>query len=379
MARSPGDILDRRYRLRRLIARSEDAELFEAAHVHLPRTVAVRVLDRGASERLRGKLVREAELLERARHRSILSVLDVAETPEGEPYLVTEALTGRPLDGVLAVRGTLPADEAIPVALDLADALAHAHSLGIAHAGLAPSSVLLGTSGGQRASAPPGGAPSVAKLLDLGEAPSPSGAFGGPLAAMGYASPERLAGGDAEAANDVHALGALLHELLTGELPRGSSDTLPAPPAVVEVVRHALAPRAVRYPSALELAAALRDALASEELPRSLPPPSRREHVRAGYVTPVRLRRPNGEAIDGRTEDISEGGLLVLTAADVAPEESVLVRFALPRSGRMVSVPALVRWAREGRGAARAIGLAFVEPGEKVLEDVRAYVAFLGA
>ncbi|HEY8431650.1 MAG TPA: PilZ domain-containing protein, partial [Sandaracinaceae bacterium] len=92
----------------------------------------------------------------------------------------------------------------------------------------------------------------------------------------------------------------------------------------------------------------------------------------------VRVRRSNGTAIDGRTEDISEGGLLVLLDAELEPREPVLVRFALPASGRMVSVPAQARWARESRASTRAVGLAFVDAGEKVLEDIRAYVAYLG-
>lgn len=350
--------------------------------MHLARTVAVRILEPSASAKEREKLFGEARLLDRVRHRGVVALIDVGESPEGEPYLATDAMAGRPLDGVLAVRGALAADEAVPIALDVADALGHAHALGVAHLGLAPASILLATRpGAARASPPaPNEAPGArAKLLDFGLSPSPTGGVSGPLSALGYASPERLAGGEADARNDVHAVGALLFEMLTGELPgRGAEAPVPAPPRVVDVIRRALAPRERRYANASELAAALRDAIAAEALPASVPPRQRRAHPRAAYVTPVRVRRSNGTAIDGRTEDISEGGLLVLLDAELEPREPVLVRFALPASGRMVSVPAQARWARESRASTRAVGLAFVDAGEKVLEDIRAYVAYLG-
>ncbi len=382
VAHAVGDTLDRRYALKRLIASSDGALLFEADHTHLARTVAVRLLSPEASRdaRARAALLAEARLLDRARHPGVLRVVDVAETSEREPYLATAPITGRPLDGVLAVRGALTVEEAIAVTVSIGDALAHAHSIGSAHAGLCASSVMLspGTSGAvrARASAPPGTLAAI--LLDVGVAPGPTSTLAGPLAALGYAAPERLKGSPPDPASDAHALGALLFEMLTGELPRSLESAHALPPPLLEVVRRALAPRESRFAGAAELVSALRDSTTASAIPVSIPPPRRRAHARAGYVTPVRVRRPNGQAVDGRTEDISEGGLLLLINADVATGESLLVRFALPMTGRIVSVPAQARWIRETRGEARACGLQFVDPGDKVLEDIRAYVAFLG-
>src|SRR5262249_44943243 len=74
------------------------------------------------------------------------------------------------------------------------------------------------------------------------------------------------------------------------------------------------------------------------------PPPSaqaRRKHPRVPFVTPVRLVLRDGGTIDGRSEDISEGGLLVVVnGATPGDHGRVNVRFALPLTGRIVQIPA---------------------------------------
>lgn len=386
MSHEVGGILDRRYALKRVVARSDGSVLFEASHVHLERTVAVRVLTGAAltDGRARAALFREARLLDRVRHGSVIEVLDVAETENGEPYLVTAPLVGRFLDGVLSARGSLPVDEAVAITLSIGSALAHAHTLDIAHAGLAPSSVLLAytAAGSMRATMTrrEGSIPS-AMLVDFGVAPGPSNVLSGALGAMGYAAPERLAGAPPDPATDAYALGALLHEMIAGELPGDASlaDVIPAVPEdVVEIVHRALAPRHARFESVAAMVDTLREASLRRPLPSSGATPARRAHERASYVTPVRLRRANGEALDGRCEDISEGGLLLLVDGELAVDEELLVRFALPVSGRIVSEPARARWSRRTRGAF-AVGVELLSPSEKVREDIRAYVAYLGA
>ncbi len=369
MPHEVGDLVDRRYRLKRLIARSERGVVFEAHHAHLDRAVALRLLaeEQLGDAKARQKLLEEAARLDRVRHPGVIRVIDAAQTERGEPYVVTEAITGRPIDGLIAVEGRLPLDEALDVALALVDALAQAHAAGVFHGGLASTSVLRTATGRP-----------AAKLLDTGVAPSPIGVLGGPLAAMAYAAPERLAGGAADRASDVYSAGVLLHEMLTGELPEREAEPplQGVPSALAAVVRAALAPLASRIATMDELAARLREATRVQPLPPSLPPPERAA-PRAPYITPARIRRPDGRALDGRTEDISEGGLLILVTGEVAAEESVLVRFALPTSGRMVSVPAVTRWVRS-TGGREALGVRFEDPGEKVLEDIRAYVALVG-
>src|SRR5690606_15845744 len=138
----------------------------------------------------------------------------------------------------------------------------------------------------------------------------------------------------------------------------------------------ALAPVGERFTSMAALVDALRASVKKGAI-ASQPPPTRRAHPRASYVTPVRMILPSGDAVDGRSEDISEGGLLVLAPAsgDIASE--VMVRFALPTDGRIVSVAAETRWIRNAAGR-KALGLRFVDPSDKVRADVRGYVEYLG-
>jgi serine/threonine protein kinase len=370
---SVGQTFDQRYALKRLVTRAEGGVVFEASHLYLDRVVAVRIVD-GAASAPRRALLGEARLLDRARHPSVLRVLDSADGADGA-YLVSEVPGGRPLDGVLAVRKVLAIDESVAIALAIADALAHAHAFGIAHAGLCSSSVVLAEQVSEHF-------PTPARLLDFGVSPWPS-ALGGALGAMPYAAPERLAGAPASPATDVYALGALLFEMITGELPSGRRDRASVialrpetPVSVADAIASALATADARAASMGAMIDALRSATKTP-LPRSLPPPMRRTHPRAAYVTPVRVKRPNGATVDGRTEDISEGGLLVLANAPTALREEVLVRFALPSSHKMVSLAARVRWTREVRPGTHAFGVQFDDPGDKVREDIASYARFV--
>jgi hypothetical protein len=102
---------------------------------------------------------------------------------------------------------------------------------------------------------------------------------------------------------------------------------------------------------------------------------SRRQFTRAPYVTPVRVLGQAG-ACDGRTEDISEQGLLVVTSGNCAEGEEVTVRLPLPSSGRVVTLTGVARWAKTQRGQ-RAIGIALTGVPQEARADIRNYVALM--
>jgi c-di-GMP-binding flagellar brake protein YcgR len=95
-------------------------------------------------------------------------------------------------------------------------------------------------------------------------------------------------------------------------------------------------------------------------------------------VTPVRILHERG-VLDGRSEDVSTGGLLVVTQGDAAALHGAThVRFALPTAGKMVTLPVHVRWKREQPGRT-AIGLEFYGLTPDVRDAIATYVKWLCA
>ncbi len=107
-------------------------------------------------------------------------------------------------------------------------------------------------------------------------------------------------------------------------------------------------------------------------------PVHRRQFIRAPYVTPVVLISATGSAVDARSEEISEEGMLVLTPVAFVLGAGLKARFASPLTGEMISVGATVRWTRDGRGKS-AMGIEFVEVPPLVRRVIGDYIATLPA
>jgi hypothetical protein len=117
------------------------------------------------------------------------------------------------------------------------------------------------------------------------------------------------------------------------------------------------------------------------EAPRAMPlppplPATRRRFPRAPYVTPVRI--VHGDVVlDGRSEDVSVGGLLVLASQAFEQVQLVKVRFALPMTGLVVEIAATARWVKAaGRGG--AVGLQFSSLPANAHEVIERYVTMMG-
>jgi hypothetical protein len=107
-------------------------------------------------------------------------------------------------------------------------------------------------------------------------------------------------------------------------------------------------------------------------------PSTRRRFARAPYVTPTRIFRANGSMLEGRSEDISAGGLLVLAPQAFSDAEQVTVRFALPITGKLLEVPATARWVKTARGTGGAVGLEFTGLAPDQLAVIENYVTAMG-
>lgn len=418
----PDSIVDRRYVIRREIARGGMGCVFEAEHLVTRGKVALKTLARPALDNpaAHARLLREARVLGRIRHPNVILVQDAGACPEHGPFVALEMIDGRPLDGVLLSRRTLPVPQAVAVVVQLCQALAAVHQFGIVHRDLKPSNLLIAHSPlGDRLELIDFGVAKMGADEDVQETKlTRSGEL---LGTVEYMSPEQITGrGVVDERTDIYAAGIVLYECLTGEVPFSGSPTAvianlvsgARPPGIRErrgdvplaleaVARKALEiDRERRFTSARELAEACLDAIASQvaplellearddrdmresptQAPRapSLPldsPQRRRQFVRAPYVTPVRVILPNGTC-DGRTEDISEGGVLVIAEAECGSNEKVKVRLPLPATGRVVTIEAIARWVKTNR-AQRALGLEFTDASDDVKKEIRAYAALM--
>jgi len=96
----------------------------------------------------------------------------------------------------------------------------------------------------------------------------------------------------------------------------------------------------------------------------------------------VRIEVPGIGAVDGRSEDVSGGGLLVVSRAGLKAGTEVTVRFALPLDGRVVAEFAIIKWLRatrseEGKGLS-AIGVEFTSISAEALRQIERYATLMG-
>jgi len=218
------------------------------------RRVALKVLRPGLDlHAFLARFQRERQLLAGLEHEHVVAFLDAGALPDGSPFLVMEYVDGIPMtEWVRATRATQR--RRIELFLQVCAAVQYAHRMLVVHRDLKPSNVLVTAQG-------------VPKLLDFGVASvvadEAESAARAPLTPA-YASPEALAGARATAASDVYSLGVLLHELLSGELPRAErTPTLGRD--LDAIVAKAIEPDpARRYASADRLADDLRRHLAGE-------------------------------------------------------------------------------------------------------------------
>jgi eukaryotic-like serine/threonine-protein kinase len=194
-------------------------EVYRARDTRLDRTVAVKVLPAAlaADPQFRERFEREARAISALSHPHVCTLHDVGEH-DGKPFLVMEHLDGETLAARLA-RGAMPPNEALAVAIAVADALDAAHRRGIVHRDLKPANVML-TKGGPKLldfGLAKASAPAIA-ASGLSVAPTLEGgltAQGTILGTIQYMAPEQIEGLEADARTDIFAFGVVLYEMLT--------------------------------------------------------------------------------------------------------------------------------------------------------------------
>lgn len=213
---APGDlggtVLGGKYRIGRRIGSGGIGVVYAAEHVTLGHEVAVKVL-RGAAARDGGEIARlrrEAYIQVHVEHPNVVRVLDLDQMSDGSIYVVMERLVGRSLADKLSRDGLLAPGYAVPIFVDVCRALSAAHKKSVVHRDLKPGNIFLCDDG-------------VAKVLDFGMSKLATAESltqaGYTLGTPEYMAPEQCIGAQVESRTDIYALGVMMYEALTGELP----------------------------------------------------------------------------------------------------------------------------------------------------------------
>ncbi|MEZ4403238.1 MAG: protein kinase [Kofleriaceae bacterium] len=241
-------VLDGRYRIRGLIGRGGMGEVYAARRLVLDDDVALkRLLPTQDTPVNRQRFAIEAQAAAHIRHPNVVRIFDYGVDPTRGPYLVMELLEGPTLASVIA-GGPLPLARALTIFSRICAAVEAGHRRGIVHRDLKPANVIVATADDGR---------ELVKVLDFGLALDERVAEraittpGTLLGTVSYMAPEQTDGRPVTAASDVFALGVILYELATGQLPFTGETAVQA----------LLATNGGRYPDPRALVADLPDAV----------------------------------------------------------------------------------------------------------------------
>ena len=199
------------YRIEEVAGRGGMGVVYRAQHMHLGRTVALKLLnpELAASEEFRERFIREARAAAELEHPNIVPVYDAGEV-EGRLYLAMKFIEGTDLAQLLEQEGKIGPERAVPLLEQLASALDAAHKNGLIHRDVKPANALLD---GDRL-----------YLTDFGltrrvDSTRPLTATGRAVGTAAYLAPEQIRGEALDRRVDVYALGCVTYQCLAGEPP----------------------------------------------------------------------------------------------------------------------------------------------------------------
>ena len=213
-----GQVLTERYELTRAIGRGGTAVVWVARDSVLDIDVAVKIVlpcTQDISGTMKHRTIQEARLSAQLTEPAVCRVLDFGLTPRGDPFVVSELLSGETLDDLLMREGPRPDVDSVRLLLPILDALEAAHQKGIVHRDVKPANVFLARSGGRV----------QPKLLDFGIArslteTSRTTSTGTICGTPCYMSPEQARGcNDVDARSDLWSFCVVMYELITGTAP----------------------------------------------------------------------------------------------------------------------------------------------------------------
>lgn len=326
-----------RYEILGELGRGAMGVVYKARDPQINRIVAIKTiltagLDPSQLSEYMSRFYREAQTAGRVSHPGIVTIHDIAEDEQKQPYLVMEFVEGFTLQSVLeGNEGTperLSLERALNLGSQIAEALDHAHRHGVVHRDIKPANILVMSD--DRTKIADFG---IARMNDAEATRSPC------MGTPAYMPPEQMRGERVDARGDIFSLGAMLYRMVTGQRPfpgedivsisykvvntdpvRPSSIRRDLPPSIDEVILRCLAKKpGDRYRTALDLAndlkairegkaiaAAPRQTDATVQLPLAAP-------QRSAAVKPSKVFGPN--RLSARAGWLVAAGVLVVSLA----------------------------------------------------------------
>ena len=336
-----GELIADRYRLVRLLGQGGMGQVYEAAHVHIDKRVALKLLRRdvvAANPEIIDRFRQEARAASSIGHPAIVEIDDFAPLPDGSVYLAMELLEGCSLAEHLRAHGPPSVAEAVRILIETARGLEAAHAAGIVHRDIKPENLFL--------CANRRGPPRV-KILDFGiakvsrEGPQGLTHTGEVFGTPHYMSPEQALGKAIDARSDVYALGIIGYQLLAGHVPFRADSLLgvlnlhvqAAPPSLLEVAGERVPP---------PLVAAIERALAKDPAVRPQSMGALVSLLQAAMAPPDEVTGRNARSLPVVVGTLPPRNLTAAEAFAPPPEDAAALAPARNRRAPILIVGVLV-------------------------------------
>ena len=205
-----GSTFAEKYKIIAEIGRGGMGIVYKAQDLKLKRSVAIKLLpsELANDEEAKERFIQEAQAAAALSHPNICTIYEVEES-EGKTYIAMEYIEGYSLREK-TVKVPLSTEEALEVAIQVAQGLAEAHKKGITHRDIKSANIMVNEKG-------------QAKIMDFGLAKVAGGALitreARPMGTVAYMSPEQARGEEVDHRTDIWALGVIIYEMMSSQFP----------------------------------------------------------------------------------------------------------------------------------------------------------------